>query len=1082
MQHAKTCPDCGSPIPPDAERGLCPRCVFGLAGAQDGQAQLTQESATPVDDGPTRVSGPAEGSPVSTEGAPSLGTFGDYQLLEEIARGGMGVVYRARQKSLGRMVAVKTILAGQFAGKQIAQRFRSEAGAAAVLQHPNIVAVHEVGVHEGVHFFSMDYVSGPNLAQLVGNRPLLAPQAARYTQHIAEAIHYAHQQGILHRDLKPSNVLIDPATDQPRVTDFGLAKRLDTESSLTVSGQVLGSPNFMPPEQAGGRKDKVGRTSDVYGIGGILYYLLTARAPFQGETLEGVITQVIHSEPISPRLLNPAVPRDLETICLKCLGKEPDKRYATAKDLADDFTRFLKHEPIHARPVGISGKTWRWCRRRPALASLTAAVFVLLLTLGIGAPIVAFRIDRDRAQLERQVYAADIRRAHADLENGYLEGARQRLRKYLPLGASRELRGFEWRLLWDWTRPGEHSIQWQGTAKLNASSLSPDGTRLALVEGDFTIHVLELPSARHLKTLTGFTTRIGVLGISFSPNGKWLAAKGGKLRVWSTDTWAEVTAPIQGADPMVSPCDAVAFSPDSTTIAMRALEGGAGVWSTESWKRLTDIPSANPVYPRAFAQLMAYSRDGKLLAASDFNAIRILRAGSFEFVTNLGPATLTPVFFHDTVQALGWSSNHLAAGYRDGTLAIWDSSTWRLRAAFKAHPRGWLQALDFSPDGKLLATGGGDDVIKLWSVARFAASTGPGEKPHASASLIGHGNGLLALKFLAAGDRLISSSQDGTLRLWSNWRLDEGSVLAGTQFPSGYQSNGMALVCLHTDGTHQLWDPRSRRSLGPLTLPPYDSNVFPSILSPDGDTLALCSSNRLSLWSVSRQSELAVFDTTPSQVAFSPAGDWVAAATEESKDSFLQAWDIRSSLEVFRSKECVTSFAFSPDGHWLAMSPSAGGVTLWDIKAKRLRTIDGLRGKYQFVSFSPDSRMLAVHGGHVALSRSIWLVNLPSGRVSGPLSAPAMLSSSVFTPDGRTLISRDADNNITFWNIVTQQELMTVARPSSFNFLVLSPDGNSLALKAPADRADIGQVEIWSPPTIETIDSENRGSTLSSRR
>src|SRR5439155_15886597 len=255
--------------------------------------------------------------------SPTLGRIGDYELIEEIARGGMGVVYKARQLSLGRIVAVKMILAGQFVDKKVIQRFRGEVTAAALLQHPNIVPVHEVGLHAGQHFFSMDYVEGQSLAQLVCNRPLPPTKAAHYLKLIAESIHYAHSQGILHRDLKPSNVLIDAATDQPRVTDFGLAKRLDGESSLTVTGQVLGSPGFMPPEQASPDRGKVGRHSDVYALGAILYHLLTARPPFQAESLPALVTQVLNTEPVPPRLLNPSVPRDQETICLKCLEKEP---------------------------------------------------------------------------------------------------------------------------------------------------------------------------------------------------------------------------------------------------------------------------------------------------------------------------------------------------------------------------------------------------------------------------------------------------------------------------------------------------------------------------------------------------------------------------------------------------------------------------------------------------------------------------------------------------------------------------------------------------------------------------------------
>jgi tetratricopeptide (TPR) repeat protein len=327
--------------------------------------------------------------------------FGDYELLEEIARGGMGVVYKARQVSLNRTVAVKMILAGQLAGAPEVLRFRGEAEAAAHLNHPNIVAIHEIGQYDGQHYFSMDYVEGQNLAEFVGQKPLPPKQAAKYLKTIAEAIQYAHEGGILHRDLKPSNILIDQS-GQPRITDFGLAKRMKGDSDLTISGQVLGSPNFMPPEQAAGKRGQVGPQSDIYALGAILYYLLTARPPFAGESMTETLQLVVTTEPASPRLLNPTVPRDLETICLKCLSKEPERRYKSAQELADEVDRFLKGEPVHARPVGATGKAWRWCRRNPVVASFAAATLLLLLAVAVGSPIAAFRINRERTQARKQ--------------------------------------------------------------------------------------------------------------------------------------------------------------------------------------------------------------------------------------------------------------------------------------------------------------------------------------------------------------------------------------------------------------------------------------------------------------------------------------------------------------------------------------------------------------------------------------------------------------------------------------------------------------------------------------------------------
>jgi len=293
--------------------------------------------------------------------------FGDYQLLEEIARGGMGVVYKARQTSLNRIVAVKMILSGKLAGGEEVQRFYNEAEAAANLQHPNIVAIHEVGEIAGQHFFSMDFVEGPSFSMLLKAGRLPGHRAAAYVRTIAEAIHYAHQQGTLHRDLKPQNILIDQ-NDQPRVTDFGLAKRVDGGSDLTASGAVLGTPSYMPPEQAVGELDRIGPASDVYSLGAILFESLTGRPPFQAESTLDLLRDVIEAEPPALRTVDASLPRDLETICLKCLEKDPARRYPTAAALARDLDLYLLGEPILARPLSLVGRLVRWARDKPVLA------------------------------------------------------------------------------------------------------------------------------------------------------------------------------------------------------------------------------------------------------------------------------------------------------------------------------------------------------------------------------------------------------------------------------------------------------------------------------------------------------------------------------------------------------------------------------------------------------------------------------------------------------------------------------------------------------------------------------------------
>jgi eukaryotic-like serine/threonine-protein kinase len=304
---------------------------------------------TSPDNAPTWPSGPTASAVASA--SESL-RFGDYELLREVARGGMGIVYRARQVSLDRVVALKMILAGRLATPEDLLRFRTEAEAAGRLKHPNIVAVHEVSEVDGQHFFSMDFIEGVSLTDKLRSGPLPSRVAARYVRTIARAVHHAHRQGVLHRDLKPSNILLD-ADDEPHITDFGLAKRLGGDSGQTRTGVVLGTPSYMSPEQAAGRTHELGPACDVYGLGAVLYELLTGRPPFRSETPLDTVMQVIEQDPVPPRLLNPKIDHDLETICLKCLEKSPERRYPSAEALAEDLDRYLNDETISARSINV---------------------------------------------------------------------------------------------------------------------------------------------------------------------------------------------------------------------------------------------------------------------------------------------------------------------------------------------------------------------------------------------------------------------------------------------------------------------------------------------------------------------------------------------------------------------------------------------------------------------------------------------------------------------------------------------------------------------------------------------------------
>jgi serine/threonine protein kinase/Tfp pilus assembly protein PilF len=360
------CRKCGATIPPNSPHQSCGACLL-----ETGLAIVADESVAEVDDpGRANIFPP-----------PTLMDFGDYELLEQIGRGGQGVVFRARQKSLNRTVALKVISLGQWASEAHVKRFRREAEAAARLEHPCIVPIYEVGEREGSCYFSMKFVEGGQLDELVKREPMPPRHAAELIAKVARTVHYAHERGILHRDIKPGNILLDK-DGEPHLTDFGLARLVEAESTVTRTLEVMGTPSYMAPEQAAGETTKFSKATDVYGLGAVLYQLITGQPPFAGGTTYETIKLLLDTEPRQPRLLNPKVDRDLSTVCLKCLEKDPKRRYSSALALAEDLEHWLKHEPIRAHHTGVFTRGRKWARRNPSAAALVTLLIAIMIGVG----------------------------------------------------------------------------------------------------------------------------------------------------------------------------------------------------------------------------------------------------------------------------------------------------------------------------------------------------------------------------------------------------------------------------------------------------------------------------------------------------------------------------------------------------------------------------------------------------------------------------------------------------------------------------------------------------------------------------
>jgi eukaryotic-like serine/threonine-protein kinase len=1009
-----------------------------------------------------------------------IGYFGDYELLREIGRGGMGVVYAARQVSLDRVLAVKMISEGRLAALDGLERFRREAEAVAHLDHPAIVPIFEVGDHNGRHYFSMKLVDGGSLSQLAPQLREDPKTAAKLLAEVARAVHYAHQRGILHRDLKPANILLD-RQGRPFVADFGLARRVEGDGTLTRSDSIIGTPAYMAPEQAEGRREAVTTASDVYGLGAILYETLTGQPPFRGKTVFEIVQQVREIEPESPSRINPTAPRDLVTICLKCLEKDPRRRYASAEAFAEDLERWLDGRPIFARPSTFGERVIKWGMRH-RVAAMLIVVSVMAVFAGAVAVQVTLLARRLRGEIqltdqERQSQFDARRRAEAEVDRQKRENEQAKPRAYLDRIAAAERAWFAndvenaEKLLddcptslrrWEWyylkRQCHAERLMLRGHNGVTCSvAFAPDTSCFTCPDERGGVTIWDARANKKVCHLRGHDGT--AYGVVFDRTGSRLATAGsdGSIRLWDVQT-GELTKTLSGHAKYAA---AVAFSPDGARIVSGGADKIIRVWDTTTGNAVLEIPGHSG---EVFG--VAISPDGTLLASAGQGGTVFL----WDFRT--GEEKRRFAGHEDASRALAFhpDGRRLASGGADRMVKLWDVLTGDEIRRFRA-AEGRIDGLAFNPDGTRLATGSRDRSVKVWDVETGAET----------ASYRGHLAPVFAVAFSPDGHLLASAGQDAVVKVWNATDGPGSRVLSSSN--RGPLRGSVAAASLGS--VVALAGAEQGLILFDATSGGEQAVRFGAVLEPHSLCIdvsgrhlaAVDQSGAARVWEIASGRERLVIqrdDETFASVALAPDGSWIVTGgglplafiqlyegkgvRPDPKDHRVRIWDAstgRQLSEFTGHRGTIHSVAVARDARWIASGGDDGIVHIWDVQSRRQVHVFDDRDRAVFsVAFSPDCRFLASAG----LAGRIRIREVESGRELHVLSAESGLISKVcYSPDGTRIASAGGDGTVRIWDPASGRELLALGGHSGrVSDVTFSPDGR-LLITGGAD----GTVRVW---------------------